>query len=219
MGRSNHSRSERSERSEFVLTNRGKKVLCKPARPPVTLFSASHNSQVPEPIFVISGSFESRWNVDEAERINFSNFEFFRSLIDRFFDRFWSTCRIFVDFSRNLGYGGLRGRWIEWRYWFFGKIDIYGRNGRFDCRKLIAFGRLFDSLSIFDQTWDMGVFGGAESNGAIRFSWKSIFLVESIDSTAPNWSLLVDFSSLCRFLTKPRIWGFSRALKWMAVFV
>ena len=36
--------------------------------------------------------------------------------------------------------------------------------------ELIASGRLFESLSILDQTSDMGVFGGAESNGVILFS-------------------------------------------------
>ena len=84
-------------------------------------------------------------------------------------DRFWSTFRILVDFWPNLGYGGFRGRWIEWRYWFFGKIDICRRIDRFDSAELIASGRFFESLSIFDQTSDMGVFGGAESQGAILF--------------------------------------------------
>ena len=78
-------------------------------------------------------------------------------------DRFWSTFRIFVDSWPNLGYGGFRGRWIEWRYLFFLKIDICGRIDRFDSAELIASGRLFESLSILDQTSDMGVFGGAES--------------------------------------------------------
>ena len=120
-----------------------------------------------------------------------SNFcDRYRSIY-RFFDRFWSTFRIFVDSWPNLGYGGFRGRWIEWHYSFFLKIDICGRIDRFDSAKLIASGRLFESLSILDQTSDMGVFGDAESNGAIRFSWKSIFVVESIDSTVQNWSLLV----------------------------
>ena len=35
------------------------------------------------------------------------------------------------------------------------------------------------NLGVFEY---IGVFGGAESNGDIRFSWKSIFSVESIDS-------------------------------------
>ena len=64
---------------------------------------------------------------------------------------------------------------------FFGKIDICGRIDRFDSAEMIASGRLFESLSIFDQTSDMGVFGGAESNGGIGFLGKSIFVVESID--------------------------------------
>ena len=55
---------------------------------------------------------------------------------------------------------------------FFGKIDICGRIDRFDSAGMIASGRIFESLSIFDQTSDMGVFGGAESNGAIRFFLK-----------------------------------------------
>ena len=49
------------------------------------------------------------------------------------------------------------------------KIDICGRIDRFDSAELIVSGRLLESLSILDQTSDMGVFGGAESNGAIRF--------------------------------------------------
>ena len=63
----------------------------------------------------------------------------------------------------------------------FLKIDICGPIDRFDNAELIVSGRLFESLSILDQTSDMGVFGGAESNGAIRFFLKSMFVVESID--------------------------------------
>ena len=57
---------------------------------------------------------------------------------------------------------------------------------RFDSAELIASGRLFESLSIFDQTSDMGVFGFAESNGGIGFSGKSIFTVELVASTVAN---------------------------------
>ena len=67
-------------------------------------------------------------------------------------DRFWSTFWIFVDFWRNFGYGGFRGRWIECRCSFVLKIDIWGRIDRFDhcgrsdrfwfaCRNLVNFWR------------------------------------------------------------------------------
>ena len=65
----------------------------------------------------------------------------------------------------------------------------------------------------------MGVFEDAESNGGVLFPWKWIFGVESIDSTIAKRSILIDLLKLGRFLTKLRIWGFSRALNRMAVFV
>ena len=43
----------------------------------------------------------------------------------------------------------------------------------------IDFDSPFETWSIFDETSDMGVFEGAESNGDVTFSSKSIFAVES----------------------------------------
>ena len=57
-------------------------------------------------------------------------------------------------------------------------IDIWGRIDRFDYREAIDFDRLFETWSIFDETSDLGVFEGAESNGDVRISSKSIFVVE-----------------------------------------
>ena len=42
----------------------------------------------------------------------------------------------------------------------------------------IDFDSPFETWSIFDETSDMGVFEGAESNGDVTFSSKSIFVVE-----------------------------------------
>ena len=42
-------------------------------------------------------------------------------------DRFWSTFWNLVDFWRNFGYGGFRGRCIAWRCSYFLKINICGR--------------------------------------------------------------------------------------------
>ena len=58
------------------------------------------------------------------------------------------------------------------------KIDIYGRIDRFDYHEAIDFDRPFETWSIFDETSDMGVFEGAESNGDVRISSKLIFVVE-----------------------------------------
>ena len=65
----------------------------------------------------------------------------------------------------------------------------------------------------------MGVFGGAESNGNVLFFSKLTFVVESIDSTIANRSILVDILKLGRLLSKLRIGGFSGALNRMAVSV
>ena len=73
--------------------------------------------------------------------------------------------------------------------------------------------------AIFDETWDIRVVGGAESNGGVHFARKSIFAVESIESTIKNRSILIDLLKRGRFLTKLRVWGFSIALNRTAVFV
>ena len=49
---------------------------------------------------------------------------------------------------------------------------------RLNCVALTASGRLFESLSIFDETSDMGVFESTESNGEVRIFLKLIFVVE-----------------------------------------
>ena len=48
---------------------------------------------------------------------------------------------------------------MEWHYSFFLKIDVCGRIDRFDGAELIVSGRLFESLSILDQTSDRGFRG------------------------------------------------------------
>ena len=95
-------------------------------------------------------------------------------MIDRFdhceqidFGRLFETWSIFGEISDIGVFGGAES---NGGFVFFGKIDICGRIDRFDSAELIASGRLFESLSIFDEISDMGVFGGAESNGAIHFS-------------------------------------------------
>ena len=95
-------------------------------------------------------------------------------------DRFWSIFRIFVDFWPNLGYGGFGGAESNGAILFFLKIHISGRIDRFDNCEWIDSDRLFKFWSIFDQTLDIEVFMGAESNGGV-FCSKSIFVVESID--------------------------------------
>ena len=68
----------------------------------------------------------------------------------------------------------------------------------------IDFDRHFETWSIFDETSDMGVFEGAESNGGVRISSKSRFVVESSfasvgATTAPMTSirLFVSVSEQC----------------------
>ena len=109
------------------------------------------------------------------EVLFFSKFELFRSLIDRFIDFLIAFGRLFESlsiFDQTWDMGVFRGAESNGAIRFFLKIDICGRTDRFDSAELIASSRLFESLSIFDQTSDMGVFGGAESNGAILFSEK-----------------------------------------------
>ena len=64
---------------------------------------------------------------------------------------------------------------------FFLKINISGRIDRFDNCERINSDRLFKFWSIFDETPDIEVFRGAESNDGVLFRLKSIFVVESID--------------------------------------
>ena len=92
--------------------------------------------------------------------------------ISNFFDRLSIDLSIFrsilVDFSkpgrfltkiRIRGFSGALNRmamfvFLENRYLWS------NRSIRLDSAELIASGRLFESLSILDQTSDMGVFGG-----------------------------------------------------------
>ena len=52
---------------------------------------------------------------------------------------------------------------------FFKKIGFWGRIDGLDYCEAIDFDRILESSSIFDETSDLGVFEGAESNGGARF--------------------------------------------------
>ena len=58
------------------------------------------------------------------------------------------------------------------------------------------FDRSFETLSIFDETSDMGVFEGAESNGDVSISSKLIFVVKS--SFAGFGATTAPMTSICR---------------------
>ena len=91
-------------------------------------------------------------------------------------------------FLTKLQIRGFPGRWIEWRCSFVLNIEIWGRIDRFDHCGAIDFDRPFETWSIFDKTSDMGVFEGAEWNGDVTFSSKSIFAVESSFASVGHFS-------------------------------
>ena len=97
--------------------------------------------------------------------------------------------------------GGVRFSWKS----IFG-VELIDLN--FDYGEAIDFDRHFKTWSIFDETssFEHGGFRGRwiEWQWRCSFVWKSIFVVESIDSTTAERSILIDFLKLGRFSTKLR---------------
>ena len=116
---------------------------------------------------------------------------------DRFIDFLIYSDRLFESwsiFKKTWRTGVFRDAESNGGVHFFFKIDICGRIDRFDdCEQIDdRYDRLFKSWSIFNETPDIGFFRDAESNGGVRLSLKSIFVVESIDSAISSRSVLID---------------------------
>ena len=133
--------------------------------------------------------------------------------------RFWSTFQNLVDFWRNLGYMGFPGRWIKWRCSFFFKNRHLRSHPSIRLLRSDRFWWTFWNLVDFWRNFDYGGFRGRWIEWRCSFVSRIDIGVESIDSTTAERSILIDFSKLGRFSTKLRIWGFSRALNQMAMFV
>ena len=103
---------------------------------------------------------------------------------DRFIDFLIHSDRLLESwsiFNKTRRIGVFRDAELNGGVRFFFKIYICGRIDRFDNCDQIDSDRLFKSWSMFDETPDIGVFRGAESNFGVRSSFKWIFVVESID--------------------------------------
>ena len=103
--------------------------------------------------------------------------------IYRFLGQFWWISRNLVDFWRNLGYRGFRGRWIEWRCWISFKIDIFRSNRPIRSLRTDRFWLTFSDLVDFWRNFGYRGFQGRwiEWQCTFLFKWDIFGRIDMFD--------------------------------------